>query len=176
MAKTIKAWHFLRDNGSFCYSLEKQKPKAGEVERVKSTTKRPLELCEMGLHGSVDILDALDFAQGALLRRVELGGEILEGKNKCCATERRELWRMDVTNILHEFSCWCAERALECERKRGREPDKRSWAAIEAKRQWLKGEIDDKALAAAWAAAWDAARRVQRRKLLTMIRKAGGTI
>ena len=51
--------------------------------------------------------------------------------------------------ILHEFSCRCAERALS----RIDKPDERSIAAIEAKRKWLRGEISDKELAAAWDAA-----------------------
>ena len=54
---------------------------------------------------------------------------------------------------LHEFACRCAEEAL----KLVKDPDPRSVAAIEAKRKWLKGEISDEELAAAWAAAWDAA-------------------
>ena len=61
--------------------------------------------------------------------------------------------------ILHEFMCWCAEQALVREREAGREPDPRSWAAIEAKRAWLRGEIDGKVLAAARDAAWAAAAR-----------------
>ena len=64
--------------------------------------------------------------------------------------------------ILHEFACRCAEYALSFVDN----PDPRSIAAIEAKRKWLRGEITDKeldaardaAMAAAWAAEWDAAR------------------
>ena len=59
--------------------------------------------------------------------------------------------------ILHEFACWCAVQALLREREAGREPDPRSWAAIEVKRQWLRGEATNSELAAARAAAWDAA-------------------
>ena len=59
-------------------------------------------------------------------------------------------------DIFHLWACWCAERALKRERKAGREPDKRSWAVIEAKRQWMRGEISDEDLAVARAAAWDA--------------------
>ena len=55
---------------------------------------------------------------------------------------------------LHEFVCRCAEEAL----KLVKDPDPRSVAAIEAKRKWLKGEITDEELVAAWAAAWAAAR------------------
>lgn len=64
--------------------------------------------------------------------------------------------------LLHEYACRCAEYALSLIDN----PDPRSAAAIEAKRKWLRGEIDDSALAAAraaartaaeWAAAWAAA-------------------
>lgn len=56
--------------------------------------------------------------------------------------------------IMHEFACRCAEEAL----KLVENPDPISVAAITAKRAWLRGEINDEQLAAAWAAAWDAAR------------------
>lgn len=58
------------------------------------------------------------------------------------------------SEILNEFACRCAERALS----RVEHPDSRSVAAIEAKRAWMKGEISDAELAAACEAAWDAAR------------------
>ena len=64
--------------------------------------------------------------------------------------------------ILHEFACRCAEYALSFVDN----PDPRSIAAIEAKRKWLRGEITDMELRAAWdaawAAAWDAARAAAR--------------
>ena len=56
--------------------------------------------------------------------------------------------------VLHEYACRCAEYALTFVR----EPDSRSIAAIEAKRKWLRGEISNDDLTAAWAAA-DAATR-----------------
>jgi hypothetical protein len=59
----------------------------------------------------------------------------------------------DATKTLHEFACWCAEQALLREREAGREPDKRSWAAIETKRKWLKGKVTDEELDAASVAA-----------------------
>ena len=54
--------------------------------------------------------------------------------------------------VLHEYACRCAEYALTFVS----EPDSRSVAAIEAKRKWLRGEISNDDLTAAWAAAWDA--------------------
>ena len=59
---------------------------------------------------------------------------------------------------LHEFACRCAEEAL----KLVENPDPGSVAAIEAKRKWLKGEITDQELDAAWDAAWAAARDAAR--------------
>ena len=62
---------------------------------------------------------------------------------------------------LHEFACICAERALTLADVK----DERCWNVIKAKRAWLRGEICDDELdaawAAAWAAAWDAARAAE---------------
>ncbi len=68
----------------------------------------------------------------------------------------REGWVPDA--ILHAFACDCAERALQREREAGREPDARSWRAIQMKRRWLQGEASDEELAAAYAAGYDAGR------------------
>jgi hypothetical protein len=55
--------------------------------------------------------------------------------------------------ILHEFACRCAEKALQLFAK----CDRKSVRAIAAKRQWRVGRISTEALAAAEADAWDAA-------------------
>ena len=66
------------------------------------------------------------------------------------------------------LACDCAERALSRERAAGREPDERSWTAIDVARRYARGEAthaeldaagDDAldAARAAWAAALDAA-------------------
>lgn len=57
---------------------------------------------------------------------------------------------------LHELACKFAEGALRAEREAGHEPHPSSWAAIETKRRWLRGEATDEELAAARAAAWAA--------------------
>ena len=59
---------------------------------------------------------------------------------------------------LHLLACEYAERALKRERKAGREPDPRSWAAVETKRRWVAGEASDEELSAARASARAAAR------------------
>ena len=74
------------------------------------------------------------------------------------ASAEDKIWAVTQTGLiedekLHEFACRCAEEAL----KRVDNPDPRSVAAIEAKRKWLRGEISDEELAAAWSAASSAA-------------------
>ena len=54
--------------------------------------------------------------------------------------------------VCNEFACRCAERALG----NIKDPDPRSVAAIAAKRAWMKGEISDAKLDAAWDAAYNA--------------------
>lgn len=146
------AWHFLRNDRKLNYPPHTL-VKVGQ----KLTVKPPLKLCTWGLHASKRAIDALQYAPGSIACRVELSGEILEGDDKVCATERTVLKMIDATNILHEFACCCAEEVLLREREAGREPDRRSWAAIEAKHKWLKGQITDEELRAAESAAWSAA-------------------
>lgn len=152
------AWHFLRDDRRLRYDANCPEHKGLEVKvGQKATVDLPIHLCSEGLHASKRAIDALKYAPGAIVCRVELSGVILEANDKVCASERTVLSMIDATNILHEFSCWCAEQALLRAREAGREPDHRSWAAIEAKHKWLKGQITDKELGAAGSAAWSAA-------------------
>ena len=158
MAEKVLAWHFLRNDRRLRFR-DGRSVENGEIVEVGKTYKAEgdLKLCANGMHASVRAIDALDYAPGPIICRVELSGKIVDGGDKVCATSRKVLWMADATHTLHEFACWCAEQALLQEREAGREPDARSWAAVKAKRQWLQGEISDEELAAAWAAAWDAA-------------------
>jgi hypothetical protein len=111
-------------------------------------------------------MDALRYAPGAICCRVEIWGDIERGEDKLVGRYRKVLWMVDATQILHEFGCRCAEHVL----RRYGNGDERSWAAIAAKRAWLREEITDGELAAArdaarvaaWAAAWAAARDAAR--------------
>jgi hypothetical protein len=57
--------------------------------------------------------------------------------------------------ILREHSCWCARQSLNAERAAGREPDPRSWHAVEVAERFARGEATAKELESARA---DAAR------------------
>ena len=81
----------------------------GETHDVKG----PLKLCEVGLHFSRRIVDALGYAQSLDLYEVEPGGEILEPKdeNKGCATKRIYLRRLDFAGVMDRWLEWCVKRA-----------------------------------------------------------------
>ena len=163
--KPIRAWHFLCSDGKLQFKPHR-KVKAGQTLLAKGK----LSMCKNGLHASKNILDALRYAPGPIICRVELSGEILHDSDKMCARKRTCLELMDGTQILHLFACWCAERALRREQKNGHKVDKRSSQAVYAKRRWLRGEINDAELAAAraaaeaaaWSATWAAARAAAR--------------
>lgn len=136
MSKSVLAWHFLRSDKCLNYPPHT----LVETGQTLTATERPLELCSYGLHASIRAIDALSYAPGDIICRVELSGEITHGDDKLCATHRKVLWMTDAANTLHEFACWSAEQALLAERVAGREPDARCFAAIEAKRKWIIGE------------------------------------
>lgn len=75
--------------------------------------------------------------------------------NDCFWLVLREEWV--PSRLLRLFACDCAERALTREREAGREPDPRSWQAVEVARQHADGQTTDAELAAARAAARAAA-------------------
>jgi hypothetical protein len=147
----VLAWHFLANDGTTC---DGTKPAPGGTERYVG----PLQMCEFGLHGSRQLLDALDYARGSILRRVTLSGEVVEDQDKVVAEVREEHWRMNIAPVLHEFACREAEDAL---RQVGVK-DERAWNAIRVKRWWLRGEATDVELSSARegakAAAKDAVR------------------
>lgn len=77
-----------------------------------------------------------------------------------CDEERVPIWdrqrvlhRLLPEPVVHEAECRYAEHALQRERMLGREPDPRSWAAIEARRAWLREDISDDELHDAYYAA-----------------------
>ena len=149
MDEKVLAWHFTDG-----MKLRDETP----LEcRLYETDGEPV-MCRRGFHASERIIDALRYAPGAIVSRVELSGIIVRGTDKLVATRRRVLWFVDATAILHEFACRCAEGALNV----AHVTDQRSWGAIAAKRRWLAGELTAADLAAAWDAAWDAARAAAR--------------
>jgi hypothetical protein len=100
----VKAWHFLPDDGKLRYG-DSRTPEVGEW---LTCSPGELELCYNGMHASKDILDALSYAPGSTICRVELRGEVIQGDNKLVARERKILWKLDATETLRKFARMCA--------------------------------------------------------------------
>lgn len=148
-AERIEAWHFLPADRMTRFE-PRQKVDVGSVLTVNCMPR----LCERGLHASVMAIDALWYAPGPIACRVRVWGDVARGDDKIAGTHRECIAMVDATNVLHEFACNVAEAALLL----ADITDERSWMALEAKRAWIRGEIDDASLAPAWAAAWATAR------------------
>ena len=71
---------------------------------VVDTTERQLKLCAYGLHASPTPFQALDYAPGPVLWQVRLGGEVITGDDKSCASERTYLAEFDATAVLRTFA------------------------------------------------------------------------
>jgi len=148
---TVKAWHFVRDDGTIKTDSMRRSLRVKQGQTL--VWRQPIELCRRGLHASMLPLDALAYAPGCMVCRVECSGETLHREDKLVCSRRRVLWMADATMVLHEFGIWCAERALALVDN----PDARSLSALRVKRLWLAGEATNGELSAAWEASWSAA-------------------
>ena len=165
------AWHFgnkkMRDGCSF--------PPDGK----KLTHAGKLVMCNSGLHASERIIDALRYAPGNMIFRVECGGEIEHDTDKLVCAERTILWRLDGEQVLREFARWCALSVIdkwdapEIVRRYLETGDEsiraaaRAAASAASAASWAAGR--GAASAAARAAARDAARDVQNTKLTEIV-------
>jgi len=136
----MKAYWFEPSIGVLGYQ-DGRKPEVGVTHKVDGD---PV-LCERGLHASIRAIDALEYAQSNIVWEVELGGKIIVGDDKCVASERTYLRRIDCEDILFQ----CARRfALSVAHL---------WDMPPVVREFLKtGNLDLRT--AAWAAAdasWD---------------------
>ena len=96
----IEAWHFVSD------TLRDGRPVPADGEKLVHDGQ--LWMCEFGLHASEDILDALGYAPGHTICRVQCGGEIKKSDDKLVCSERTILWRVDGSELLLEFARWSA--------------------------------------------------------------------
>ena len=96
----IEAWHFVKD------TLRDGRPVPADGETLVHDGK--LRLCLSGLHASEDILDALGYAPGHTICRVQCGGVVEGGGDKLVCSERTILWRVDGSELLLEFARWSA--------------------------------------------------------------------
>ena len=137
----MKAWHFLKADKKLRYG-DNRIVRPGVWMKSKA---KELMMCDAGMHASKDILDALDYAPGPIVCRVELGGEMIHQDGKSCARKRRVIWMYDATNVLRKFARLCALDVID------------KWDAPEVVIRYLK--TGDESIR---VAAWDAARAAAR--------------
>lgn len=107
----------------------------------------PVVPCKSGLHASGHPLDALRYAPGNLLHRVELRGNLQahgDPVDKWVGRERRIIATIDAEKVMRDFAKWCALSVIHL------------WYPPQVVLDYLCG--DDTKRAAARAAALAAAR------------------
>jgi hypothetical protein len=137
MSEDVLAWHFVGD------ALRDGRPIPADGVTLKHKGK--LELCASGLHASERLIDALNYAPGPILCRVQMGGTIKKESDKLVARQRTILWRVNSTDVLRKFARQCALDVAHL------------WNMPPVVRQYLETG-DENLRAAAKAAASDAAR------------------
>lgn len=89
-------WHFVDE------TLKDGRPVPADGEAL--THDGPISLCESGLHASERVLDALKFASGNLICRVECDGVTERQADKFVCGSRTVLWRLDGEEVLRAFA------------------------------------------------------------------------
>ena len=167
--QTVTGWYFSKESRLLRYGDGRE-----IALGVTHIVEPPIELCERGLHASVRAIDALEYAPGPIVWRVELSGEIKAGDDKCVATHRKYVGGgVDASSVMRAFARRCA---LDVAHLWDMPPIVRTYletgdesiravakaAAWDAARDsaWdaARAAAWDAARAAAWDAAWDAAR------------------
>ena len=100
-------WHFSFSNRRLGYG-DNREIVAG---KTLSVVYKP-ELCVSGLHASKSILDALRYAPGPYVWRVDVTHDLVIGDDKFVGSSRKALWGIDATSILQRFARLCASDVL----------------------------------------------------------------
>ena len=98
----MKAWYFSSKNKRLANG-DNRLIKAGVIHTVDG---KPI-LCKHGLHGSQNILDALQYAKSSHIWRVDITGD-LDGNGKLAGQSRHYYWGYDATEVLRKFARLCA--------------------------------------------------------------------
>ena len=147
--KPVLAWMFVRENRHTVYDAVG----FDEFEREYQP-----QLCEVGavltaqrydhsdLTGSSRARDALNHAQGPIVCRIEMFGDVNDKEfGLVTAKHLRVLWLADASTILHEFACDATKRTLD----RVHPSAAHKYNAVDVKRRWIRGEATDEELDAA---------------------------
>ena len=152
-AKKIKAWHFVAEDRKLSFGSEADRliVEPGFIY----TESDPPAICKSGLHGSIRAYDALDYAPGPIICRVQLWGDVEMAPDKLVARNREVLWMADAAPELRLWACWAIRKVWHLL------VDQRSRTAVEVAERFARGvaRLDDLAAArdAARKEAWTAA-------------------
>lgn len=135
MTDIVNAWHFVGD------TLRDGRPIPPDGEWLEHDG--PVKMCESGLHASDRIIDALKYAPGNTICRVECRKIVDEDYDKFVCRERRIAWRIDGETVLRQFARQAALSVIHL------------WDAPQVVIDYLKTG-DDSLREAAWAGAEDA--------------------
>lgn len=120
----IHAWWF----SDFSCRLQYMDNRKAELGVTHSVPGRP-RVCSHGLHGSRDILAALEYAPGPVVWRVILLGEISDGGDRIAAHRRQYIaGGIDIENDLSCFARLCALDVIDL------------WDAPAAVIEWLHSD------------------------------------
>ena len=150
--KKIKAWWFAARDPDGKVRLphgDGREVVVGETLSVEGK----IVACKKGLHASVRPLDALQYAPGGVVCRVEVWGDVRKESDKIAGRNRKVLWMADADSALRLFACDCAKEACRV----AKHTDERSLNAIRVARLYAEGRATSDELAAALDAALDAA-------------------
>ena len=146
--EVVVGWHILPNN---CVLRDGRKADLTGAWQLMAGDEPP-KMCKRGMHASRRLIDALQYAQGALICRVEVRGDIAEEDDKLTGCERRVFDWINGTKLLHQFAIRCAARALRIYGV----TDKRLWNTLRVKGRWVRGSATDQDLHTARAKAWGA--------------------
>jgi hypothetical protein len=137
-SKKVLGWHFT----------EGMRLRDGQPLIVGKLYKHDgeLKMCKSGYHASVDIRDALRYAPGFTVSRVECSGEIINDTDKMVCERRKALWSFDAKKVILEWSIRVATDAVKTVKKVYTDKTWNAWADL-----WIGGE-DRTEYAAAYAA------------------------
>lgn len=111
--KPILGWYFSENNKRLRYGNNRV-IRPGITHKVKfpcvveGVRYTEPTLCCAGVHASKRIIDALSYAPGNYVWRVELSGDVVIDSDKIVAKERKYLWGYNADEVLQLFSRRCA--------------------------------------------------------------------
>ncbi len=98
-----RSWHFLGPDRRLGYDDGREITPGCVV----TCDDEPV-LCHSGLHASIRPLDALNYAPGPVVCRVDVGGVVVRGPDKIAGSTRTVIWMADATSVLRRFARACA--------------------------------------------------------------------